>query len=448
MAASLLLALGLSLGLSAGSGPASSPRAAGPPAADTLRVGPGRPFASIREAVDAAPPGTVVLVEGGVYREGRLVIDRSLELVGVGFPILDGEGQHQILTVVADDVSVRGLVLRDVGISFVEDRAAVKVDSAHRCIIEGNRIENAYFGIYLAKSAGCVVRDNRITGPGLRETASGNGIHLWYSRDARISGNRVTGHRDGIYLEFVEDTEVVENQAEGNGRYGLHFMFSDHCRYLGNTFSRNSAGVAVMYSDDVLMEGNLFLDNWGGAAYGLLLKEIRASRISGNDFIRNTVGILADGVLRVEVRENRFEENGWAIKLLANSMDNHFSHNDFLGNAFDVSTNSRKNYSTFSDNHWDAYQGYDLDRDGVGDVPFRPVRLFSLLVERDERALILLRSPFVDLLDVAERVLPALTPETLVDERPLMRPWQEGALAGASLPGAGTSTTPASGDGG
>ena len=55
------------------------------------------------------------------------------------------------------------------------------------------------------------------------------------------------------------------------------------------------------------------------------------------------------------------------------------------------------------------------------DVPYRPVRLFSVLVEQSEPAIILLRSFFLDLLDLAERVLPAITPERLVDARPLMR---------------------------
>jgi nitrous oxidase accessory protein len=44
-----------------------------------------------------------------------------------------------------------------------------------------------------------------------------------------------------------------------------------------------------------------------------------------------------------------------------------------------------------------------------------------MIVERHEPAMILLRSPFVGLLDATERVLPALTPETLVDYKPLMR---------------------------
>jgi nitrous oxidase accessory protein len=103
-------------------------------------------------------------------------------------------------------------------------------------------------------------------------------------------------------------------------------------------------------------------------------------------------------------------------------MDNQFSRNTFRDNAFDVGTNSSRNSSTFARNYWDDYRGYDLDRDGLGDVPFHPVRLFSLLVEQNHPLLILMRSPFVDLLDAAERVLPVLTPETLVDSTPLTRP--------------------------
>jgi nitrous oxidase accessory protein len=75
----------------------------------------------------------------------------------------------------------------------------------------------------------------------------------------------------------------------------------------------------------------------------------------------------------------------------------------------------------FAGNYWDSYRGYDLNRDGTGDVPHRPVRLFSLLVERNAPALILMRSAFVELLDGAERLIPTLTPDALVDAAPSMR---------------------------
>jgi nitrous oxidase accessory protein len=107
---------------------------------------------------------------------------------------------------------------------------------------------------------------------------------------------------------------------------------------------------------------------------------------------------------------------------MADATDNSFRRNRFEGNSFDVATNSSgSSSSSFAENFWDGYAGYDLDRDGYGDVPYRPVRLFSVLVEQSEPALILLRSFFLDLLDLAERVVPAITPERLVDARPLMR---------------------------
>jgi nitrous oxidase accessory protein len=391
------------------------------PSQPVIRAGPGGHYPTLTEALAQAPEGSRVVVEPGVYREPTLVVDRPLEIVGEGWPVLDGEGEQELINVNAHGVTIRGLVLRNVGVSYTQDRAALRVEGVGGCLIQGNRVENAFFGIYLARAHDCRILHNEIRGEAERETASGNGIHLWYSRDIVVQGNRISGHRDGIYFEFVEDSRIRDNLSRDNLRYGLHFMFSDRCRYDGNTFVENQAGVAVMYTKRVVMENNLFQDNWGSASFGLLLKDITDSEVRRNRFVRNTTALVADGAVRVQMEENEFRANGWAVRILANSLENEFTGNDFIGNTFDVATNSRRAYSTFRGNFWDRYKGYDLDRDGVGDVPFYPVRFFSLLVERDRPAILLLRSFFVDLLDTAERVLPALTPESMVDEAPRMR---------------------------
>ncbi|HEY3532964.1 MAG TPA: nitrous oxide reductase family maturation protein NosD, partial [Casimicrobiaceae bacterium] len=327
-----------------------------------------------------------------------------------------------LILVTADDVTVRGLVMRNVGTSFVEDRAALRVTAAHGCAIERNRIENGFFGIYLANTTDCRVADNVLHARPGRETESGNGIHLWTSRRITITGNEIRGHRDGIYFEFVHDSDIERNVSTNNNRYGLHFMFSDDCRYVENTFRHNGSGVAVMFTKRVQMVGNRFEDNWGPAAYGLLLKEIMDSRLEGNRFTHNTTGLLADGANRLVAEHNDFANNGWAVKLEASTVGGRFEKNNFRGNSFDVATNSREPSTTFSGNYWDSYRGYDLDRNGVGDVPHRPVRLFSVLVEHFQPALILMHSVFVDVLDGAERVLPSLTPDALTDRAPAMRP--------------------------
>lgn len=384
------------------------------------RVSPAGPYTSVAAAVAAANPHDTVVVEAGVYAEGLITVDRPLTLQGMEGAVLDGGGESGLLLVTADSVTVKGLTLRNTGLTFVDDRAALKVDQARFCHIEGNRIENAFFGIYLANAGDCLVEGNVLTTYAERETKAGNGIHLWYSARVTIRGNRIQGHRDGVYFEFVEDSRVEDNVSRDNLRYGLHFMFSDRCDYVGNTFQRNGAGVAVMYTKNVLMEGNDFDENRGSASFGLLLKEITDSRVVGNRFRKNTVGIHADGLNRVEVEGNDFLFNGWAVKILANSDGSAFRGNNFVANSFDVSTNSRRAYSSFEGNYWDRYKGYDRDRDGVGDVPFRPVRLFSLVVEQNQPALVLQRSLLVALLDLAEQVLPVLTPLNLEDQRPAL----------------------------
>ncbi|MBK6827598.1 MAG: right-handed parallel beta-helix repeat-containing protein [Chitinophagaceae bacterium] len=84
-----------------------------------------------------------------------------------------------------------------------------------------------YFAIHVSNSSFVTIRNNKIEGTPKSEQVTGNGIHLWKCRDALIENNYVTGHRDGIYFEFVTGSTIRDNLSEKNIRYGLHFMFSN-----------------------------------------------------------------------------------------------------------------------------------------------------------------------------------------------------------------------------
>jgi nitrous oxidase accessory protein len=392
------------------------------PAVRRIIVAHDGPVPTLGAALRQARPGDTIVVTAGVYREPRLEVRVPVVILGEGEAVLDAGGAHEALVVKADDVTVRGLTIRNVSSSFVEDRAAIRLDGVRGCRVERNHLIDTFFGIYAARASGCTIADNRIDGHARRQTEAGNAIHLFSSTGFTVTGNRVRGHRDGIYLEFSPHTTIAGNESRDNLRYGLHFMFSDSCEYRRNVFQRNASGVAVMYSHRVVMTGNRFEDSWGAASYGLLLKEIKDARIEGNWIAGNTVGLFAESADRMVVTDNQFVRNGWALRLMADATDGEFRHNRFEGNTFDVATNSQSSSpNTFAGNYWDGYRGYDLDRDGTGDVAYRPVRLASVLVESNEPMLILLRSFFLDLLEVAERVMPVLTPDALVDPRPLMR---------------------------
>lgn len=386
-------------------------------ATDTLHV-----RDSLQHAINNATPGSILYLTPGVYEQETVFVRTpGITLTGHKDAILDGGNKRAILIIKADSVTVKNLTFRNTGVSFRHDFAAIEVRNAKHFEIRNNILEKNFFGIYLSEADSGLVAGNSIRTAGTREANTGNGIHLWNSNYVQIEDNYINGHRDGIYLEFAVHAHILNNISEYNLRYGLHYMFSDKSVYKENIFRHNGAGVAVMYTQNVTMHNNIFENNWGPAAYGILLKDIDNSDISNNIFRNNTIGLYSEGSNSVNIYNNLFQKNGWGVKLFANSTKNIFSKNSFIENTFDVATNSRQHNNTFESNYWSKYKGYDLKGDGIGDVPHRPVRLYSLIVEQNPVSLILHRSLFIDLLDIAERVIPVLTPETLVDSTPLMK---------------------------
>lgn len=388
--------------------------------ADKIIVDKKTSVSSITQAINIAKPFDEIIIRSGEYKEGNIIITKPLKITGDNYPVVDGEGVYEIFTVHSDDVFISGIIFKNAGVNYLKENAAVRFENVKNGEVSNCKFYGNFFSVYLAKSNKCKIKNNHIESYGKKEASSGNGIHMWNCREIEVSNNRITGHRDGIYLEFVKQAIINGNYSANNLRYGLHFMFSDSCYYQSNQFEYNSAGVAVMYSHFVEMTKNKFSNNWGPASYGLLLKDITDSKITFNQFIENTSGIYIEGCNRSKFQNNFFEKNGWAIKLMANSSDNVFTENNFLSNTFDVSTNSRQNFNTFSSNYWNKYQGYDLDKNGIGDIPYRPVKLYSIIVEQNKPSLILLNSLFIELLNIAESVFPSLTPETLLDDSPLM----------------------------
>jgi nitrous oxidase accessory protein len=393
-----------------------------------IHVGSTQAVQSIQSAIAQAAPGDTLMIQHGIYREGNLIIRKPLTIMGVSYPVIDGEGKFELFTVAANDVTIQGLHLLHTGHASIEDIAGVKgLDVSNLRVID-NKFEDTFFGVHLSNSKNCVVEGNSlfVNSATKAEHEVGNGIHMWKCDHMTIRKNTIEGHRDGIYFEFVTKSLVEENVSRRNRRYGLHFMFSHEDDYLNNTFQNNGSGVAVMYTKKVRMIGNIFEGNQGSASYALLLKDIGDSEIEHCRFVRNTVGIYMEGSSRGVIRNNEFLENGWALKIQASCDGNLLTQNNFVSNTFDVATNGSISLNTISGNYWDKYEGYDLDRDGIGDVPFHPVSVYGMIVEKMPTAVMLWRSFLVFLLDRAEKVVPAVTPENLKDDLPAMKSYDRG----------------------
>lgn len=375
----------------------------------------------LTNSISESKSGDTILIKSGAYILSNIVINKKLHIIGENYPVFEAKSlKGDVITVFADSVIIEGLKFQNITSSYISDNAAIKLKDSHNSIIRNNIINNSYFGIYLAKSTNCKISNNRLVGNKKKESASGNGIHLWKCNRIDITHNDIKYHRDGIYFEFVTNGNITHNLSQFNVRYGLHFMFSDSCRYNNNKFIQNGAGVAVMYTKNVIMEYNLFEQNWGTAAYGLLLKDIRDSKIVYNNIINNTIGIYAEGSDRIIMNYNNFTNNGWAFKMMGNCVDNKINFNNFSGNSFDVATNSMENYNSFEQNYWSKYNGYDLNKDGVGEISYYPVTLFSMIIQESGTALLLMHSLFVNILEIGEKVFPSIIPKKIVDNKPFM----------------------------
>ena len=389
----------------------------------TIVVAPGTSVNNLRQAVILAANGDTIRVKKGTYTSLNTLVDKSLTIIGEGQPMLDARFREEVLTITAGHVKLDGFVVVNTKTGSMRDFAAIRVSNAENVTLSNNILRNNFFGIYLSNCRHIQVLSNQISGSNDIEN-SGNGIHLWKCKEVLIRGNYITRHRDGIYFEFAKKCLIEDNLSEKNIRYGLHFMFSDDDTYRHNTFRNNGSGVSVMYTRRIAMLNNTFIENWGSTIYGVLLKEITDARIEGNHFIRNTTGIYMENSDRITVTRNDFISNGWAMRVLASCNKNYFTRNNYTGNSFDVTTNGTLKEIYFSDNYWDKYEGYDLDKNGTGDVPYRPISMYAQIIEQNPQSVMLMRSFIVNLIDKVERAIPSITPESVKDEKPRIKPWK------------------------
>ena len=377
-------------------------------------------YTSIEDAINVSKEGDSIFIYNGEYTVGNIVINKSVSLIGIGNPILISQDGDEIITVISNGVSIKNLIFKNVTTSYLKERSAIRIKKSRNFHLEGNTIIDCFFAIYLENAKNGSIINNTIRGNATTEAESGNGIHAWYSSNLIIENNFIGGHRDGIYFEFVDGSKITNNESEKNKRYGLHFMFSNDDEYYDNTFKNNGVGVAVMFSRRIKMKRNTFSYNWGRASYGLLLKEIYDADIENNIFEENTIGIFVEGSNRILYSSNTFKRNGWAIKFSGGCEDNEITNNNFLYNSLDLIVNTRLASNKFHHNYWSSYNGYDLDKNHIGDIPYYPVKLFSYILEQAPEGIILMRSLFVDLINFSEKVSPVFTPKEVKDEFPLM----------------------------
>ena len=379
---------------------------------------------SLSKVIAAAKEGDTILVEPGLY-EGNLVIDKPLTLKGKGRPVIRGEGKGSVVTVLAGPTVIEGFLIEHSGGGLEAEDSGVLLRSSGNRIVD-NELRDVLYGIYFFGADHNQVSGNVISGrPWLEQGERGSGIHIWKSSDNTITDNVITGVRDGMYLQNADRSKIERNRVS-EVRYGLHYMFSNDNTFEDNVFERNVAGAAIMYSMRISFRRNAFIRNRGFASYGILFQDSDYLRSENNVFADNAVGIFMEALRNSVFEGNLMASNDTAVLLFASAMGNEFTRNNFIGNLSPIRVigkNTRTRWSrNGTGNYWQEYEGYDLDGDSIGDVPFRIQNLFEHLEGNYPRLRLYFFSPASQALAAAEKTFPIIRGSDEQDPHPLMRP--------------------------
>ena len=375
----------------------------------------------LQARIDAAAPGSTLVIEPGEYR-GDLYLDRTVRLLGRNRPRLVGSGKGSVVRVRAPGVSVEGFDIDGLaGGDISADSSGVHV-AAPGAVVRGCRIANALYGVYVREAPGAVVEGNVIRGiPGREAGEKGSGIHVWNTEGFTFSGNDIAEARDGIYIQNAS-RGVIRGNAARDLRYGLHYMSSDDNLFEDNLFERSAAGAVLMFSKRIQFRRNRFLHNRGFASVGLLFKDLDDSVAEDNLIADNARGIFLEGSRRNVFRRNIIAESDVAVVLYGSSAENRFEGNAFLGNLTPLTLFARRTDSLFDGNYWSGNDAPDLDGDGRSDLPYVLTSLFDHFRGNLTAADLLAQSLAAAALAAAERAFPVLDPVQVQDRAPLARP--------------------------
>ena len=291
-------------------------------------------YASLDEAVRAAPMGSVItLGPGTFYLSHRLNVLKSLQLTGAGMDQTEvvstadgyvirfsGTGPFVVEDVtfrhagenIADVVVVRGGTFSAVRCRFagafvgdgIQDRAGLWVygetaGEIRDCVASGN----GNVGIYVSGVAQPELVGNECS------NNDDVGIVYWGAVGGTARQNTCSGSLVGITVAKDARPTLEENVCVDNQLVGIVYAQDGGGTASGNECARNDIGILVMGKAGPTLEGNTCVDN---TTAGIGYSGEAAGMASNNQCLRNESGIWVSGQARPALAHNVCSENTYA----------------------------------------------------------------------------------------------------------------------------------------
>ncbi len=370
----------------------------------------------LQDVIDKADENAIVNLPKGVYK-GDIEITKPITIIGhPDGSTLYGSGTNTVIKIKSSFVTLKNLIIRHSGEMHQNlDSGITLADVKYVEIIDCD-IDDCLFGIDMQNVMNSKIIGNRIKSKDFSLGLRGDGLRLWYSNDNLVKGNHLRYSRDMV-VWYSHGNTIEENFGE-HGRYSLHFMYTGANIVRNNTYEHNSVGIFFMYSRDTIATGNVIKNSLGATGMGIGLKEASNFTITDNTVIYCAQGFYIDWSpfeyeMRNLIENNNILYNAEGMHFHAISLDNDIKNNNFVGNMENVVNDSKKtkiSQNVWDGNYWDDYEGFDRNKDGIGDTPYQAYAYADKMWLYNPSVKFFYGSPVIAIIDFLAKLAPFSEP--------------------------------------
>jgi len=382
----------------------------------------------LQGVINKAKAGSLIELPAGVYK-GNITINKPIIIDGKNQKaIIEGDGNSTVVKITSSYVTLKNLTIRHSGAEHERMDSGISLKKVKHCKILHCKLTDDLFGINAEQVDDSEISNNFITSKPFSLGLRGDCLRLWYSNDNILRKNYITKSRD--FIVWYSHGNLIEKNFADYGRYSLHFMFTGKNIVKNNVFKHNSVGIFFMYSQDTIATGNVIENSLGTTGLGIGLKDSSNYVIKNNTMIYCARGFYLDRSpfqpgTHNYIENNRLLYNSEAVHFHSLSVANIFKNNIIKGNIENVindSYNTRVKENKWVGNYWDNYQGFDKNRDGIGDTPHIERFYADKMWLSNPDIKFFYGSPIITIINFLAKLAPLSEPVVLaVDPKPKMR---------------------------
>lgn len=378
----------------------------------------------LQGAIDSASSGSVVRLSKGIYK-GNIVIAKPISILakedGV---IIEGLGEGSVITIKSPHVKLEGLIITKSGRRADLMDSAIFINNAQHVAIENCTIKNSLFGIFMDNVSSSTILNNTISSIDENIGLRGDGLRLWFSHNNTIKENKFIKSRD-IVLMRSNDNTIVNNYIQ-ECRYALFTQHGKNNLIQNNTIKESAVGVMLEGSMDTNITKNTIEGHHGAqTSLGILLKGASNIHVEKNSLGECNQALYIDNSPKMRetknwILDNKIMYSTRGLNFKNHSIKNVIKNNELFGNMDNIMTDNRSgktNENEIEGNYWDDYEGFDINKDNIGDSSYKKFLYLDQLWVDNPELLFFYGSPILSMLNFLLKLAPFMEPVFLIEDK-------------------------------